>query len=59
MEASTAPVTSGSSTIADLLPTRSGGSGPDHAAQRHKVDGEWVDITFAEVGERVSESAAA
>src|ERR1700722_17265688 len=56
MEASTAPVTSGSSTIADLLPNPVRGCA-DHAAQRHKVDGEWVDITFAEVGERVSEIA--
>ncbi len=56
MEASTAPVTSGSSTIADLLPNAVRRFA-DHAAQRHKVDGEWVDITFAQVGERVSEIA--
>src|ERR1700683_1359274 len=56
MEASTASVTSASSTIADLLPSAVRRFG-DRAAQRHKVDGEWVDITFAEVGERVSEIA--
>jgi len=56
MEASTASVTSGSSTIADLLPSAVRRFG-DRAAQRHKVDGKWVDITFADVGERVSEIA--
>src|ERR1700683_507789 len=56
MEASTASVTSASSTIADLLPSAVRRFG-DRAAQRHKVDGEWVDITFAGVGERVSEIA--
>ena len=28
-------------------------------AVRHKVDGDWRDVTFAEVGEIVSEIAAA
>src|ERR1700683_4669156 len=56
MEASTARVTSGSSTIADLLPNAVRRFA-DHAAQRHKVEGEWVDISFAGVGERVSEIA--
>jgi long-chain acyl-CoA synthetase len=56
MEATTAPVTSGSTTIADLLPSAVRQFG-ERAAQRHKRDGEWLDITFAEIGERSSEIA--
>jgi len=55
MEAGTTPTT-GSTTIADLLPRAAEVYG-DHAAVRHKVGEEWVDVTFAEVGEIVSEIA--
>jgi long-chain acyl-CoA synthetase len=54
METSTTPVTSGSSTIADLLPRAVEQFG-EQAAQRYKRDGEWIDVTFADLGERVSE----
>jgi long-chain acyl-CoA synthetase len=56
METATALMTTGSTTIADLLP-RSVKMFADRAAQRHKVDGEWRDITFAQLGEIVSEVA--
>ena len=56
MDTATARVTTGSTTIADLLP-RSVELFGDRAAQRHKVDGEWRDITFAQLGEIVSEVA--
>jgi long-chain acyl-CoA synthetase len=56
METATARMTTGSTTIADLLP-RSVKMFADRAAQRHKVDGEWRDITFAQLGEIVSEVA--
>jgi long-chain acyl-CoA synthetase len=49
-----APDTTGSITIADLLP-RAVEVFDDRVAQNHKVDGEWHEITFAEVGEIVSE----
>jgi len=43
-----------SRTIADLLP-RAAELFADRAAQRHKVDGKWQDISFARLGETVSE----
>ncbi len=43
-----------SATIADLLGVAVAQFG-DRVAQRHKVGGEWRDVTFAEVGERASE----
>jgi long-chain acyl-CoA synthetase len=46
--------TTGSITIADLL-ARSVEIFGDRVAQKHKVQGEWRDVTFAEVGEIVSE----
>jgi long-chain acyl-CoA synthetase len=46
----------GSKTIADLLP-RSAELFADQVAQRHKVDGQWQDVTFAQLGEAVSEIA--
>jgi long-chain acyl-CoA synthetase len=46
--------TSGSSTIADLLSLSAELFG-DRVAQKHKADGEWRDLTFAELGEIVSE----
>ena len=54
MQATTARETTGSITIADLLPRAVELFG-DRAAQKHKVEGEWRDVTFAEVGEIVWE----
>ena len=54
MEIAGAVSTTGSVTIADLLP-RAVDQFADRVAQKHKVDGEWRDVTFAEVGEIVSE----
>ena len=54
METTTAPATTGSITVADLLP-RSVELFGDRVAQKHKMDGEWRDVTFAEMGEIVSE----
>jgi long-chain acyl-CoA synthetase len=54
--ASAATPTTGSKTIADMLPL----AAEKYAAAvavRHKVDGEWRDVTYAEVGEIVSEIA--
>src|SRR3954466_10759352 len=53
MEAGTKQTT-GSRTIADLLP-RAAQTFANRTAVRHKVDGEWRDVTFAEVGEIVTE----
>ena len=49
-----AKVTTGSRTIADLLP-RAAEMYADRVALKHKRDGEWRDVTFAEVGEIVTE----
>jgi long-chain acyl-CoA synthetase len=57
MEATTSAGSStstGSKTIADLL-GRSAEKYADRVAVKHKQDGEWRDVTFAEVGEIVSE----
>ncbi len=55
MEATTAPGPStGSRTIADLLPLAAE-KYASSIALRRKVDGEWRDVTYAEVGEVVSE----
>jgi long-chain acyl-CoA synthetase len=49
MEAGTAPQQStGSKTIADLLPKAAEMYG-DKVAEKHKVDGEWRDVTFRQV----------
>ena len=53
MEAGTTP-TVGSKTIADLLPLAAERYG-DHAAVRYKDGEDWVDVSFARVGEIVSE----
>jgi long-chain acyl-CoA synthetase len=55
MEAGTQQST-GSRTIADLLP-RAAQMFADRVAVKHKVDGEWRDVTFAEVGAAVTEVA--
>jgi long-chain acyl-CoA synthetase len=55
MEAGTAAAHStGSKTIADLM-ARAAEQFADRIALRHKVDGAWRDVTFAEVGEIVRE----
>ncbi len=55
MEAGTAAAHStGSKTIADLM-ARAAEQFADRVALRHKVDGAWRDVTFAEVGEIVRE----
>jgi long-chain acyl-CoA synthetase len=56
MEAASALGTTGSKSIADLL-GRAVELFGDRVAQKHKVDGEWRDVTFAEVGAIVSEIA--
>ena len=53
MEASTTPST-GSKTIADMLPMAAE-MYADRPAVRHKVGDEWLDVSFSEVGEIVSE----
>jgi long-chain acyl-CoA synthetase len=55
MEAGTRTTTH-SRTIADLLP-RAAETFGDKVAIKHKADGEWRDVTFAQVGEIVSEIA--
>jgi long-chain acyl-CoA synthetase len=55
MEAGTAAAHStGSKTIADLM-GRAAEQFADRVAVRHKADGEWHDVTFAQVGEIVRE----
>ncbi len=56
METTTARAGTGSKTIADLLPltVERHGDGP---ALRHKVGGEWRDVSYRELGEAVSEVA--
>src|SRR6476661_4153926 len=55
MEAGTTQVTTtGSTTIADLL-GRAAEQFADSVAVQYKADGEWRDVTYAEVGEIVSE----
>jgi long-chain acyl-CoA synthetase len=53
MEAGTKQTT-GSKTVADLLP-RAARTFANNTAVKHKVDGEWRDVTYAEVGEIVTE----
>ena len=54
METASAPLTTGSNTIADMLPRAVELFG-NRVAQKHKVDVKWCDVTFAEVNEIVSE----
>jgi long-chain acyl-CoA synthetase len=54
VEVTAPPQATGSSTIADLLPRAVELFGA-RVAQKHKVDGEWRDVTFAKVGDVVSE----
>ena len=58
MESSTAApsrTTTGSSTIADMMALAAERYG-ERAAVRYKRDGAWHDVTFAEVGDIVSET---
>jgi long-chain acyl-CoA synthetase len=54
MQAGTATQSTGSKTIADLIGRAADRYG-DRVAAVHKADGAWRDVTFAEVGEIVSE----
>jgi long-chain acyl-CoA synthetase len=55
MEAGTTPAGgTGSTTIADLS-ARAAERFGDHVAIKHKVDGAWQDVTFAQMGEIVDE----
>ena len=59
MEASTVPAvdeSTGSKTIADMMAAAAAKFG-DHPAVKFKRDGAWHDVSFAEVGEIVSELA--
>jgi len=59
MEASTVPAveeSTGSKTIADMMAAAAEKFG-DHTAVKFKRDGAWHDVSFAEVGEIVSELA--
>src|SRR4051795_3085868 len=56
MQAGTTAVASstGSKTLADLI-SRAAEQYGDRVAARHKVDGAWQDVTYAQVGETVRE----
>jgi long-chain acyl-CoA synthetase len=54
MQAGTATQSTGSKTIADLIGRAAERYG-DRVAAIHKVDGEWREVTFAQVGEIVGE----
>lgn len=54
MEAGTSPTTTGSTTIADLLPRAAEVFG-DRVMVKHKSGDEWVDVTFAQANAIVSE----
>ena len=56
MEASATESTTGSSTIADLIP-RSASEHPEHVAIRYKRDGEWHDVSYAQFADIVQEIA--
>ena len=59
MEAAAPPVTTGSKTMADLF-GRAAEMHGEHTVARHKVDGEWRDVSYAEVGDdRPRDRAAA
>ena len=52
MEATAVSQSTGSKTIADLLPLAAGKYG-DQVAVRHKVAGEWRDVSYSQLGEIV------
>jgi len=56
MEATAAPSATASQTIADLIPNAAARY-PDRTAIRHKQDGEWQDVSYAELDKIVGEVA--
>ena len=54
MEATAAASTTGSRTIADLIP-RSAAEHAEHVAVRYKRDGAWHDVTYAQLADIVQE----
>jgi len=56
MEGTTAGVSTGSKTMADLLPLAAARYG-DATALKHKAGDEWVETSYAELGDAVSETA--
>ena len=56
MEGATAGAGTGSKTMADLLPLAAERFGDDPAL-KHKAGDEWVETTYAELGDAVSETA--
>ncbi len=56
MQASTAPAASATRTIADVIPSAAAAH-PDTPAVRYKREGEWHDVSYAELGEIVREIA--
>ncbi|MGO9322072.1 MAG: AMP-dependent synthetase/ligase [Solirubrobacteraceae bacterium] len=54
MEATAAASTTGSRTIADLI-AHSGAEHAEHVAVRHKRDGAWHDVTYAQLADTVQE----
>jgi len=54
MEATAMASTTGSKTIADLMP-HSAGEHAEQIAVRHKRDGEWHDVSYAQLGDIVNE----
>jgi long-chain acyl-CoA synthetase len=56
MEATATASTTGSLTIADLIP-RAAAVHAEHAALRYKRDGDWHDVTYAQLAETVDEIA--
>jgi long-chain acyl-CoA synthetase len=54
MEATATASTTGSRTIADVIP-RSAAEHPEHVAVRYKRDGSWHDVTYAQLAETVQE----
>jgi long-chain acyl-CoA synthetase len=56
MEATATAATTGSRTIADLIP-RSAAEHAEHAAVRYKRDGAWHDVTYAQLADKVQEIA--
>ena len=55
MAGTAARQSTGSKTIADLMAARAAEQFADRVAVRHKVDDDWRDVTFAEVGQIVRE----
>jgi len=56
MEATATAATTGSRTIADLIP-RSAAEHGGHTAVRYKRDGAWHDVTYAQLADKVQEIA--